>query len=129
MPARALHVLVADPDEDSLIRLSKWLRLMGFRGIATAPDGFQALHLLKNNEFDLLLLTPELPKMNGVEILRHLRRIPRYKGPRVIMMTEEADRSLIEKTAELGVSDFLLKPFSDETLKIRAEKVLGHYLS
>ena len=129
MTTRPLHVLVADPDEENLVRLSKWLRLMGFRGISTATDGFQALHLLKKNDFDLLLLAPEMPKLSGVDLLRHLRRIPRYKGPRVIMMTEEADRTLIEKTAELGVADFLLKPFSDETLKMRAEKVLGHYLS
>jgi two-component system, chemotaxis family, chemotaxis protein CheY len=129
LPKHPLKVLIADSDEDNLVRLTKWLRLMGFRMISTANDGFQALYTLKREDYDLLLLTPELPKISGVDVLRHLRRIPRFKGPKVIIMTKEADRKLIEKTAVLGVSDFLLKPFSDETLKMRAEKVLGHYLS
>ncbi len=129
MQTKPMKVLVADSDEDNLARLSKWLRLMGFRMISTSNDGFQTLYTIKQEDFDLLLLTPELPKISGIDVLRHIRRIPRFKGPKVIIMTKEADRKLIEKTAELGVSDFLLKPFSDETLKMRAEKVLGHYLT
>jgi len=86
--------------------------------IFDAPDGARALAQLKNQTMDLILSDWEMPNMSGAELLTAVRALPQASAIPFVMISSRGDRSHIVKAIELGVSDYLTKPFSaDELLK------------
>jgi CheY-like chemotaxis protein len=83
-----------------------------------APDGARALAQLKGQAIDLILSDWEMPNMTGAELLTAVRAMPNAGTVPFVMISSRGDRSHIVKAIELGVSDYLTKPFSaDELLK------------
>lgn len=83
-----------------------------------APDGSRALSLIKNQPIDVVLSDWEMPNMTGSELLHAVRSMPDASKMPFIMVSSRGDRSHIVKAIELGVSDYLTKPFTaDELLK------------
>lgn len=83
-----------------------------------APDGARALAQLKGQAVDLILSDWEMPNMTGAELLSAVRAMPHDGDIPFIMISSRGDRNHIVKAIELGVSDYLSKPFSaDELLK------------
>ena len=90
------------------------------RDIVEAADGEEALRLLKDNQFDLVFLDWNLPKADGLEVLKSIRA-GRSTVP-VIMVTVESERVQILKAIHAGASDYLIKPFAPDTLIQKLEK-------
>lgn len=83
-----------------------------------APDGARALAQLKGQAVDLILSDWEMPNMTGAELLTAVRAMPNAGTIPFVMISSRGDRNHIVKAIELGVSDYLTKPFSaDELLK------------
>lgn len=83
-----------------------------------APDGARALAQLKGQSVDLILSDWEMPNMTGAELLTAVRAMPNGGAVPFVMISSRGDRNHIVKAIELGVSDYLTKPFSaDELLK------------
>lgn len=83
-----------------------------------APDGARALAQLKGQAVDLILSDWEMPNMSGAELLTAVRAMPNGGATPFVMISSRGDRNHIVKAIELGVSDYLTKPFSaDELLK------------
>lgn len=83
-----------------------------------APDGARALAQLKGQAVDLILSDWEMPNMTGAELLTAVRAMPHDGTIPFVMISSRGDRNHIVKAIELGVSDYLTKPFSaDELLK------------
>lgn len=83
-----------------------------------APDGARALAQLKGQAVDLILSDWEMPNMTGAELLTAVRSMPNGGATPFVMISSRGDRTHIVKAIELGVSDYLTKPFSaDELLK------------
>ena len=110
-------------DDSSFVR--EYLRhLLDKMGIACeeAADGSQALNVLAAQQaFDLMLLDVNMPIMNGLECVKALREA--HLGPqmKVMMVTTEADNSFISTALSNGADEFLMKPFTPESLR---EKML-----
>jgi two-component system, chemotaxis family, chemotaxis protein CheY len=110
-------------DDSSFIR--EYLRhLLDRMGIACAEavDGSDALTVLAAEQaFDLMLLDVNMPVMNGLECVKTLRA--KRLGPemKVMMVTTEADHSFITQALDNGADEFLMKPFTPESLR---EKML-----
>jgi two-component system, chemotaxis family, chemotaxis protein CheY len=106
-------------DDSSFIR--EYLRhLLGRMGISCteAPDGNAALEVLSLQEhFDLMLLDVNMPVMNGLECIKVLRQENIHPEMKVMMVTTEADNSLIAKALDHGADEFLMKPFTPESLR------------
>lgn len=82
-----------------------------------APDGQLALHLLQaGSEIDLMLLDVNMPVLNGLECVRSLRQQGLQPGMRVVMVTTESDHEFIRRALEFGADEFLMKPFTFESL-------------
>ncbi len=114
-----LRILVVDDATFIRDMVKKQLRdkLPGVE-VFDAPDGQRALAALKNQTMDLILSDWEMPNMTGAELLQTLRAMPDASKTPFIMISSRGDRSHIIKAIELGVSDYLTKPFSaDELLK------------
>ena len=92
--------------------------------VSEAPDGARALSLMKGQLVDIILSDWEMPNMTGAELLHAVRSMP--DGGRVpfIMISSRGDRSHIMKAIELGVSDYLTKPFTPEELHKKVYKQL-----
>jgi len=88
-----------------------------------AEDGGAALGLLRIGaaDFDAMLVDVNMPVMDGMECVKHLREERLAPGMKVMMVTTEADNSFISRALEYGADEFLMKPFSPQSLR---EKLL-----
>ena len=116
------HILVVD-DEPSIVEVvGLYLEREGYR-VSVARDGQAALEAARRQRPDLIVLDLMLPKVDGLEITRHLRAGGEMAIP-IIMLTakrEETDRIL---GLELGADDYVVKPFSPQELVSRVKAVL-----
>lgn len=92
--------------------------------VVDAPDGARALAQMKNLTMDLILSDWEMPNMTGAELLSAVRAMPNASTVPFIMISSRGDRNHIVKAIELGVSDYIAKPFSAEELLKKVYKQL-----
>lgn len=121
----AIRILVVD--DASFIRdmIKKQLRdRIPSVDIFDAVDGNRALATLKSHPIDLILSDWEMPNMSGEELLANIRNQPQYERLPFIMISSRGDRSHIIRAIELGVSDYLTKPFTAEELLKKVVKQL-----
>ena len=118
-----LKILVVD-DFESMRRIVKQvLNDLGFKDITLADDGATALPLLKNGDFGFLITDWNMPQMEGIDLVKAVRADPRLKSMPILMVTAEAKREQIIQAAQAGVNDYIVKPFTPETLKGKIEKI------
>jgi two-component system chemotaxis response regulator CheY len=106
-------------DDSRFIRqyLRQLLEGMGL-SCEEAMDGDQALEMLRGASlFDFMLLDVNMPKMSGLECVRQLREAGLQPPMKVMMVTTEADNSYICQALDYGADEFLMKPFTPESLR------------
>ncbi len=119
--AQASSILVVD-DEDALRNvLSSELESEGYT-IATAGDGDEAINVLQQQTFDLVLLDIKMPRVDGFEVLRFIK--DRFPKTKVIMLTGFADLKNAIESKKLGAEDFVSKPYDLVDLLTTIERVL-----
>lgn len=114
------HILVIDDEPQVLEVLKLYLTRDGFR-VSTANDGTAALFAFEAHAPDLVMLDLMLPKIDGLEVFKHLRA---KRAVPIIMLTargDEVDRVL---GLELGADDYIVKPFSPREVVARVKNVL-----
>lgn len=113
-------VLVVEDEPEIAEVLEGYLRREGFR-TERASDGWQALHLVRAAQPDLVLLDIMLPEMDGLEVLRRIRSSSHTPVILVTARTEDLDKLL---GLELGADDYVTKPFSPREVVARVKAVL-----
>jgi len=116
-------ILIVDDEPDIADLVSYNLKKDGFR-VTIASDGEQALHKIRKDRFDLVVLDLMLPGIQGVELCRIIRNDPKTANTPIIMLTakgEEVDRVI---GLESGADDYMTKPFSSRELIARIKAVL-----
>jgi len=106
-------------DDSRFIRqyLRQLLESMGLT-CEEAEDGRKALDLLAQaRRFDYMLLDVNMPAMGGMECVKELREAGLQPPMKVMMVTTEADNSFIIRALEYGADEFLMKPFTPESLR------------
>ena len=111
-------VLVADDFEANRRTLARNLKMQG-HSVTTAENGRQALALLREHEFDLVLLDIMMPEMDGYQVLEHIRADPELRHIPVVVISAVEDMSSIVRCIELGAADYLFKPFDQLLLNAR----------
>ncbi|HAW10234.1 MAG: response regulator transcription factor [Candidatus Dormibacteria bacterium] len=113
-------VLIVD-DQPDIVRLVRdYLERAGFR-VLTAGDGEQALQVARSSHPDLVILDLTLPRLDGLDVARALRRdgdVP------IIMLTARTEESDRVAGLELGADDYVTKPFSAREMVARVRAVL-----
>ena len=109
-------ILAIDDEKNIRHLISSEFSLEGFE-VVTAASGEEGLALFRNHRFDVVLLDIKLPKLNGIEILKRIKKIS--QATEIIMITGYGDiRSAVEAT-KLGARDYVTKPFKlDELLTL-----------
>lgn len=105
---------------------SRLLRRQGME-VLTAKDGVEALTLLDERLPDLLLLDIEMPRMDGYELTRHIRRTERLRDLPIIMITSRTGAKHREHAMALGVNRYLGKPYQESQLLDEIRLLLGEH--
>ena len=113
-------VLVVDDSSTMRISLIRALNELGFDNITEAKNGRQALELVRNGSFDLMLLDMEMPELNGMEVLLALKNDPQLGGLPVIVISGADQIENAVRCIEAGAEDYLPKPFNPTLLRARA---------
>jgi len=93
--------------------------------IVDASNGKEALKKARLEKPDLVLLDVVMPKMDGFEVCRKLKKDPQTKEIPIIMLTAKAQEVEKEKGREVGASDYITKPFSPSALLTKIEEILA----
>jgi two-component system chemotaxis response regulator CheY len=126
MPADTnMKVLVVD-DFATMRRIVKnILTQLGYKNIIEADDGSTAVDILKNEKVDMIISDWNMPKMTGLELLKHVRADATMADTPFIMVTAEAQQDNIILAVKAKVSQYIVKPFTAETLGEKIDKVFG----
>jgi chemosensory pili system protein ChpA (sensor histidine kinase/response regulator) len=84
--------------------------------VLTAKDGVDAVSLLQEHLPDIILLDIEMPRMDGYEVAAHVRNDPRLKDIPIVMITSRVSEKHRARAIELGVDDYLGKPYQENQL-------------
>jgi DNA-binding NtrC family response regulator len=117
------RILVAEDEANLRLVIQKELQRLGYR-VQAAPDGEAALRLLEESNVDVLLCDINMPRMDGMELLRRVRERP--NPPEAIMLTGHATVETAIEAMKLGAYDYLSKPYRitelDALVKQAADK-------
>ena len=119
-------VLLADDEDRVLALVEATLGNDGTVQIYSARDGEQALEIARQIKPDVMFLDVMMPKLNGYQVCRALKRDPATRGTKVVMLTglsQDFDRK--KALGEMGADDFITKPFSPVELFQKFEDMVG----
>jgi two-component system, chemotaxis family, chemotaxis protein CheY len=120
---RSLNYLVVDDSPTVLKVVSKALEArLGATNILRAADGSEALNMLKTNDIDIILSDWDMPKLSGDELLYEVRNKDEWKDIPFIIMTTHGRKDFIATAMQLGVTQYIVKPFSPDELEDKIRK-------
>jgi two-component system chemotaxis response regulator CheY len=109
-----MRLLIVDDSKTMRSMLSSFARRQGGH-VVEAVDGFDALTKLEEYpEFDAALIDWDMPRMNGLELLKSIRANPAYDGMKTMMVTANTSFTAISDALTLGADDYLMKPLDEE---------------
>jgi CheY-like chemotaxis protein len=109
------QVLVVDDSTSVRNTLSALLRDADYR-VTTARDGLEAIQALKDQHFSLVMTDLEMPRLNGFELTEFIRQRSSQPDVPVIMLTSRGQDKHRARAEQVGVTAFLMKPYSDQDL-------------
>ncbi|MEN6492837.1 MAG: response regulator [Thermoguttaceae bacterium] len=116
------RILVADDDDLMRTFIVLNLETIGVKEVVEATNGLQAWSLVKQHDFDLVLIDWHMPGKSGLEIIRQIRshdsEVP------ILMVTAEAVRGQVLEALQSGATDYLVKPFEADKLRAKVVKLL-----
>lgn len=117
MPLRDDLKILSVDDFPTMRRIVKnILGQLGLHDVHEAEDGAMALSKLRSEKFDLVITDWNMPRMNGLELLKEIKADASLKGIPVVMVTAEADKDNVVSALKEGASNYIVKPFNAETL-------------
>ncbi|MBN2470135.1 MAG: response regulator [Anaerolineae bacterium] len=116
-------ILIVEDDYDLLKMLEAYFSVQGY-DVLTAPAGEDGLRLAQESAPDLVVLDIRLPDIDGYEVCRRLRSQRRTQDIPIIFLTEKSDRIDRLQGLELGVVDYIIKPFDIQELRLRIRNAL-----
>lgn len=121
-----LRVLVVDDSSTMRRIIVNVLTQLGISNdfIHEAQDGLFALGKVKTNSYDLILTDWNMPKMNGLQFVINVRRLPKYATTPILMITTEGGKAEVVEALKSGVNNYIVKPFNAEVLKAKLEPIL-----
>ncbi len=124
MPADPnMKILVVD-DMSTMRRIVKnILKHLGFNNLEEAENGQEALTKLKADTYGFVVSDWNMPVMMGIDMLRAIRADEKLKKIPVLMVTAEAQKENLMEAVQAGVSNYVVKPFTAETMQEKINKI------
>ncbi len=121
----AMKILIVDDFATMRRILKNILKQIGFTNIIEADDGATAVEELKKTKVDLIISDWNMPKMTGIDLLKHVRANEEYKNLPFLMVTAEAQKQNVIDAVQAGVSNYVVKPFTAEAISEKLQKIFG----
>lgn len=119
----SIRVLVVDDTPTMRSIVKGMLRELGFRHIEEAEHGQEALEKLRVATYGLVVADWNMPVMSGIELLRAIRADETLKTIPVLLVTAEAKKENLMEAVQAGVNNYIVKPFTAETLREKINKM------
>ena len=120
-----LRIMVVDDMSTSRGLITQALDSFGIANVSIADNGITALQALAKNPVHLVISDYNMPQMDGLKLLHHLRSAPRTKGIGFVLITGQAKQQIIDYGKKLGMNNYLEKPFQPNDLRLCIEAVVG----
>ena len=120
---RNIKILVVDDFATMRQIVKKSLGALGFHNITEASDGVDALEKLEKDQFGFIISDWNMPNMMGLDFLKNVRAKDKYKAIPFLMVTAEAKRENVIEAARAGVSQYIVKPFTVESLQEKIDAI------
>ena len=117
------HILIVDDEEKIRAIIRKYAEFDGYT-ITEAKDGIEAVNLCREHEYDLIILDVMMPELDGFSACREIRR---FKDIPVIMLSARGEEYDIIHGFDLGIDDYVVKPFSPRELMMRVKVVISRH--
>jgi two-component system chemotaxis response regulator CheY len=118
-----MKVLVVD-DFSTMRRIVKnILRQLGFENILEADDGMNALDVLRSQSVDFIISDWNMPRLSGIELLKTVRTSEEWQDLPFLMVTAEGQKENVIEAVKAKVSNYIVKPFTPETLAEKIKKI------
>jgi two-component system chemotaxis response regulator CheY len=117
-------VILAVDDSASMRQMVKFtLESAGYK-VVQAADGVEALELARTNTANLVLTDVNMPRMDGISLVRELRGLDQYKGVPMLVLTTESGTDTKMRGKQAGATGWIVKPFNPEQLLATIARVL-----
>jgi two-component system chemotaxis response regulator CheY len=120
-----LRILVVDDTSVSRALICDGLDQLGMKNVSIARDGEEGLIAMRTKPSHLVISDLNMPKLDGLGLLRAVREFEPTKKAAFILVTGRGDNAVIEQGRKYGLNNFLAKPFTVATLKASIEAVVG----
>ena len=123
--ASDVSVLIVD-DQQSMRGICKYiLGQLGFKEITEAKSGRDALGKLERTNIDLIISDWNMEDIDGLTLLKVIRKHPKTKAMPFIMATGRSDKDQVKEAIVAGVNNYIIKPFDAGSMKKKIEAVIG----
>jgi len=117
------RILVVDDEEAMRESLNDWLKEDGYE-VGLAAGGQEAIDMVRDEPWEIILLDLKMPGMNGLETLKHLKEV--RPDAEILMMTAYATVDTAVQAMKEGAFDYLVKPFDPDEVEILIKKIVKH---
>jgi two-component system chemotaxis response regulator CheY len=123
---KKIKILLAEDSKSMRLLLADVLQAnFPCKEVAAMEDGHVAWERIHGAEFDLIISDWNMPTMGGDELLARVRKDEKLKDTPFLMMTSRSDRDSVVSAIKAGVTEYIIKPFDDEVIIEKVEKLLG----
>ena len=120
-----MSVLIADDQHTMCNLIRNMLKSSGYgKKFYFAPNGLIALNVLKTHPIDIAVIDWNMPVLNGIELLKRMKKDRAFRQIPVIMVTGEANQEIVAEAAESEIDAYILKPLSAKTLDLKISSVI-----
>ncbi len=123
---RPISILLVDKDIHLAQVVRSVLGNLGFKNVTLARDGMEATEKLEERTYDLMLTDWELERMDGIDLVRHVRglEVPANPFMPIIMLSARGGAADVRAARDVGINEYLLKPFTAKTVFHRIAQVV-----
>lgn len=123
--AKILRIVVVDDQKAMRTLIRHTLLALGCYTIIECSDGVEALAQLIEHPADLVISDLNMPRLDGLSLLRMVRKQPGIETTPFIMLTNRGELATVKEARALGVNNYIVKPFNVTTMKRKIEAVVG----
>jgi len=117
LEVESLHLLIVDDSALMRKHIRRMFSAMGLQHFTEACDGVEAIELIQDNFYDLVVTDYNMPRMDGQELVDRIRSHSGQPSVPILMVTSEADRNRLAAVQKAGVSAICDKPFEPATIR------------
>ena len=118
------QIMVVDDSATVRQQLRVFLEGRGF-SVIEAHDGIGGVTMAQHNSVDLIIVDMNMPMMDGLEMIRQVRRLPAHAGTPIFVLTTDAAVESAQKGKAAGATAWIVKPYKPDALLAGIKKVLG----